>query len=517
VSEREELLRHSINESEKKAGWSHVTALHCIVLPERVPSGYCAPLLPHLAVKWQDRCMEVREASQALFLRELRRIGFSGRQQLVNEWYPYIVRRRDLNAPEALEKLVSTELPRVSPFTQYYINTPVKSVSSVCLEDEEGPSDSYAISVIVLGVLVAEFSNEVELKNVRAHVASPDRREAIKSSFLLTHDMLKMLSYALMAQLTQTPSVLPLHSPLRRAAVDLIGRGFTVWGEFMNLTAVIMTLLELQTDPSVSLETKRAIAQSGNLPGTGNKERLAAASTVRAAYQASILIANTRPQHLINCLSKEIMTFKCDVEAGLTVQSLTPFPSSYHTILDKARYPIYLLVQNVLEKTKTRDIAPILVKVVEIVLFCIDTEQFKTRTLGDLVPSLTRNPLIDYCASTQQVAVGSAEGLVHMFDIKSSKCHPLHAHSAPITALSLSPNGRALITYSEREGKLTIWQSSAGILSLMSPGPLKLVRCVDTLPVVSVDSYPKVAQFKWDTSRSVHLCLPDGTRKLYTL
>lgn len=199
------------------------------------------------------------------------------------------------------------------------------------------------------------------------------------------------------------------------------------------------------------------------------------------------------------------------------MQSLTPFPSSYHTILDKARYPIYLLVQNVLEKTKTRDVAPILVKVVEIVLFCIDTEQFKTRTLGDLVPSLTRNPLIDYCASTQQVAVGSAEGLVHMFDIKSSKCHPLHAHSAPITALSLSPNGRALITYSEREGKLTIWQSSAGILSLMSPGPLKLVRCVDTLPVVSVDSYPKVAQFRWDTSRSVHLCLPDGTRKLYTL
>ena len=37
----------------------------------------------------------------------------------------------------------------------------------------------------------------------------------------------------------------------------------------MNLTAVIMTLLELQTDPSVSLETKKAIAQSGNLPGTG--------------------------------------------------------------------------------------------------------------------------------------------------------------------------------------------------------------------------------------------------------
>ena len=35
---------------------------------------------------------------------------------------------------------------------------------------------------------------------------------------------------------------------------------------------------------------------------------------------------------------------KCDVEAGLSIQSLSVFPSSYHTILDKGRYPIYLLV-----------------------------------------------------------------------------------------------------------------------------------------------------------------------------
>ena len=35
---------------------------------------------------------------------------------------------------------------------------------------------------------------------------------------------------------------------------------------------------------------------------------------------------------------------KCDVEAGLSIQSLSVFPSSYHTVLDKGRYPIYLLV-----------------------------------------------------------------------------------------------------------------------------------------------------------------------------
>ena len=61
--EREEMMRQSINESEKKAGWSHVTALHCIVLPEHVPPGYCSPLLTHLALKWQDRSGIMRNIS----------------------------------------------------------------------------------------------------------------------------------------------------------------------------------------------------------------------------------------------------------------------------------------------------------------------------------------------------------------------------------------------------------------------------------------------------------------------
>ncbi|KAL5257997.1 hypothetical protein ACHWQZ_G012823 [Mnemiopsis leidyi] len=307
--EREELMKQSINESEKKAGWSHVTALHCIVLPEHVPSGYCSPLLTHLALKWQDRCMEVREASQALFLRELRRIGFAGRQQLVNQWYPYIVRKRDPSPPEPLEKIYSMELPLVPDYFSKFINRPTKSRSSVSVEDEDLPADSYPVSVIILGVIVSEFPDEVEVSSVRNHVASPDRRDVIRSSFLLTHEMLRGVAAHLFSQLIKPPSQLPLHSPVRRASVDLIGRGFGVWSEFVNLTAVVMTLLELQTDPLVPIEIKKAIAQSGNIPGTGNKECLAAAATVRAAYQASILIANNKPQQTVTALSKEILTF----------------------------------------------------------------------------------------------------------------------------------------------------------------------------------------------------------------
>ena len=517
TSNREEFLRQSINESEKKAGWSHVTALHCIVLPEHVPAGYCAPLLTHLAVKWQDSCMEVREASQALFLRELRRIGFAGRQHLVNQWYPYVVRKRERNPPEQVDKIISIEMPRIPEYFNKFINIPTKNMSSFSLEDEEAPTDAYSMAVIILGVIVAEFPDEVE--SVKAHVTSNDCK-ALVSSFLLTQDMLKMVAAHLFSQLTQPPAQLHLHSPIRRASVDLIGRGFGIWCDFMNLTAVLITLLELQSDPMVPIEIKKAIAQSGSIPSSGSRDHMAAAATVRAAYQASILIANNRPQQTINAISKEIMTFKCDVEAGLSIQSLSMFPSSYHAVLDRGRYPIYLLVQNVIEKTKTKELAGIIVKITEIMLFCIDTEQFKIRTLSELVPALTRNPLVDYCATTQQVAVGSNEGLVHVFDIRNAKCMPLHAHNAPTSVVSFSSNGRILVTFSEREGKVSIWQSSSGLLSLpsswsLSSGPLKLLRIVDTLLPLQQGSKSPV--FKWETSKLISLYLSDGTKKSFAV
>ena len=126
--------------------------------------------------------MEVREASQALFLRELRRIGFAGRQQLVNQWYPYIVRKRDPVPPEPLEKVYSMELPLVPDYFAKFINRPTKSRSSVSVEDEDLPADSYPVSVIILGVIVSEFPDEVEVSSVRNHVASPNRRDVIRSS-----------------------------------------------------------------------------------------------------------------------------------------------------------------------------------------------------------------------------------------------------------------------------------------------------------------------------------------------
>ncbi|KAJ7393797.1 WD repeat-containing protein 7 [Desmophyllum pertusum] len=64
-----------------KAGWSQLAALHCCLLADILKiSSYKPPLLHILARRWQDRCLEVREAAQAILLAELRRIEFEGRK-----------------------------------------------------------------------------------------------------------------------------------------------------------------------------------------------------------------------------------------------------------------------------------------------------------------------------------------------------------------------------------------------------------------------------------------------------
>ncbi|KAL0613158.1 WD repeat-containing protein 7, partial [Plecturocebus cupreus] len=59
---------------------------------------------------------------------------------------------------------------------------------------------------------------------------------------------------ALTFLLLQPPSPkLPPHSTIRRTAIDLIGRGFTVWEPYMDVSAVLMGLLELCADAEKQL------------------------------------------------------------------------------------------------------------------------------------------------------------------------------------------------------------------------------------------------------------------------
>lgn len=72
---------HQPDRQQIKQGWSLVAALHCVLLPDHVRprSSYAPPSIEMLVRRWQDSCLEIREAAQALLIRELTRLGAEGR------------------------------------------------------------------------------------------------------------------------------------------------------------------------------------------------------------------------------------------------------------------------------------------------------------------------------------------------------------------------------------------------------------------------------------------------------
>lgn len=55
------------------------------------------------------------------------------------------------------------------------------------------------------------------------------------------NNLARLTSMALTHLLLAPPTPkLPAHTPLRRAAIDLIGRGFTVWEPYLDVSKVLL-------------------------------------------------------------------------------------------------------------------------------------------------------------------------------------------------------------------------------------------------------------------------------------
>ena len=101
---------------------------------------------------------------------------------------------------------------------------------------------------------------------------------------------------ALMYLLLKPPSSqLTAHTSVRRAAIDLIGRGFTLWEPYMDVSAVLIALLELSADSK-----NRELTFRKGLPLSPS------ADTHRSSRHALSLIATARPSVFIATIAKEV-------------------------------------------------------------------------------------------------------------------------------------------------------------------------------------------------------------------
>uniref|UniRef100_A0A8C2AZR0 WD repeat domain 7 n=1 Tax=Cyprinus carpio TaxID=7962 RepID=A0A8C2AZR0_CYPCA len=119
-------------------GWSQLAAMHCVMLPDLLGlEKFRPPLLEMLARRWQDRCLEVREAAQALLLAELRRIGQSGRKDTIDLWAQYLpqyvdtVSSRKCHSLQCIHELSSVKVCFVVPGIHRKSDASLKDVDAI--------------------------------------------------------------------------------------------------------------------------------------------------------------------------------------------------------------------------------------------------------------------------------------------------------------------------------------------------------------------------------------------------
>ncbi|XP_078408277.1 WD repeat-containing protein 7 isoform X2 [Cetorhinus maximus] len=504
-----------------KQGWSQLAAMHCVMLPDHLgQDNFRPPLLEMLARRWQDRCLEVREAAQALLLAELRRIEKEGRKETIDMWSPYLPQYVDsIMSPgvttEALQAVgASPDLQGADAKVQEEEpDLADDDITTGCLPGflvhAKKLSSSYeerrkqATAIVLLGVIGAEFGAEIEPPKLPTRTRSTNQvpegfgLTSGGSNYSLARHTCKALTFLL---LQPSSPKLPAHSTIRRTAIDLIGRGFTVWEPYMDVSAVLMGLLELCADAE-----KHLTSITMGLPLSP------AADSARSARHALSLIATARPPAFITTIAREVHR-----HTALAANTQSQ-PNVHTSILARAKSEILRVIEILIEKMPT-DVVDLLVEVMDIIMYCLEGSLVKKKGLQECFPSICRFYMVSYCERSNRIAVGARHGSVALYDIRTGKCQTIHGHSGPITAVSFAPDGRYLATYSNADSHISFWQmntSLLGSIGMLNSAPQ--LRCMKTYQVPPVhpaspgsQNALKLARLIWTSNRNVILMAHDG-------
>ncbi|XP_028273427.1 WD repeat-containing protein 7 isoform X1 [Parambassis ranga] len=505
-----------------KQGWSQLAAMHCVMLPDLLGlDKYRPPLLEMLARRWQDRCLEVREAAQALLLAELRRIGQSGRKDTIDMWAPYLPQYVDTVSSPGTGTEPSPQAPpppEAQPIEtkvpEEEIDVTDDDITAGCLSNlppnAKKISNSYeerrkqATAIVLLGVIGAEFGAEIEppkgSARARAGGQAPEGfglTSGGSSNYSLARHTCKALTFLLL----QPPSLkLPAHSTIRRTAIDLIGRGFTVWEPYMDVSAVLMGLLELCADAEKQL-ANITMGLPLNPP----------ADSARSARHALSLIATARPPAFITTIAREVHRYNAAQANSQSQQNV------HTTTLARAKTEILRVIDILIEKMPG-DVVDLLVEVMDIIMYCIEGSLVKKKGLQECFPAICKFYMVGYCDRSHRIAVGARQGSVALYDVRTGKCQNIHGHKGPITAVSFAPDGRYLATYSNADSHISFWQmntSLLGSIGMLNSAPQ--LRCIKTYQVPPVQpaspgsqNHLKLARLIWTSNRNVILMAHDG-------
>nr|XP_019009161.1 uncharacterized protein I206_05807 [Kwoniella pini CBS 10737]OCF47942.1 hypothetical protein I206_05807 [Kwoniella pini CBS 10737] len=271
-------------------------------------------------------------------------------------------------------------------------------------------------------------------------------------------------------------------------AVEICSKGFTTWQSYVDPFEILRRLFHLSTHKDFSSTT------------------LNGGSSIAAQSRLAVLnVALTNPALFMSTLSMDILNSK-SVEARTSIMKLCVFISRKKpNLLEHGLPKIAEAIVKSLDPNigKMRD----------------DVWQAATVILNELVLAFST---IDFHSGTQRLAVGTHEGAVIMYDLKTaSRLYVIEPHKHPVSAVTFSPDGRRLITVSLEEGNVTVWKVGSSLSGFFNVGapprqggekgePFKRIEFIraDDDPMDSTSALSDI-QISWPGNRQARVIIKE--------
>nr|CUU97598.1 hypothetical transcript [Hymenolepis microstoma] len=554
------------------------------LLQQSILSPSCVGLLRQLRLhsliaRWQTKCIHIRHSARTLVFAYLDRLSVEERRALADQWSVYLPESNHHAAesnPNECNHHEENPPNHGSTDSRIALGCCEKEdMLKISIKLENGIYDSFAFgptksltassihhyrvvncAILTLAALVIRFESHhldpslaardlcVELNypsTSRAASLSPYYDSVppdVKiASSLLKEEVLRNLAYALMRYLEmdsypylKQPSSAQT-SPLRRTAIDFLGRGILLWEPYLDVFRLLNSLLSPIADEPKELNDLQ--------PGEVYNEQQ---DVARACRQALWKLAFTRPHLIILTLSLMLrrlgpqtlnamfsaVTSSANgtgigggdgsqrilrvvvsspalaapilgAESLPKAQGLNPqitnqlaAPGMRNDNNGNSQMPGYVIpliraapevlrVLTELTSRRGREMTPILPELVEVVLVCVNRTKLKERGLNSVFPILQQFHSVDSHTRAQKVCVGGLNGKLIFFDFKSGRYHTVEsAHKAPVTAVCFNSDGRLVASYSMLENVMKTWQlSSTGLFGIGT----QQVKPINTYPI----------------------------------
>ncbi|SAM68743.1 uncharacterized protein UBRO_00741 [Ustilago bromivora] len=233
---------------------------------------------------------------------------------------------------------------------------------------------------------------------------------------------------------------LPQELQMLAVAIELCRSGFSMWQHYFDATEVVHSLFALSTSTT-----------SSGSSGSGGDSELRA-----LARSATLQIAAENTPLFMTTLSLDILHARSAAHCAATMR-LVAF---------MVRKRPSVLVANLprLAEAVVKSLDPTHTTMREAVV------NAATVMISELVSTY---PSVSFFGGGQRLAVGTHEGAVIMYDLKTAtRLYVLEGHRRRADAASFSPDGRRLVTMSLEEGRVLVWKTSSGFSSFFSPGQM---------------------------------------------